>query len=247
MSRRDDDGEGSGSFNAPFRNLGKLVGPRPAAPTKKLVPARPVKQPRSEPEARDEDEPALFRDAIRGVRPIPVEERTSAAARRPPVPSGRVLTEDDEALAELTDLVSGITAFDVSDTDEHVEGMVVGLDPRLLRRLRAGELAYQAHHDLHGMTADEAKKAVNEFIVLSMIAGRRCVLIVHGRGRNSPDQRPVLKDAVKLWLTRGELGRRVLAFSTARSYDGGSGAMYVLLRRERRGKAPFRTLSGAKS
>ena len=80
-----------------------------------------------------------------------------------------------------------------------------------------------------------------------MTVGRRCVLIVHGRGRNSPDQRPVLKDAVKLWLTRGELGRRVLAFSTARSYDGGSGAMYVLLRRERRKKAPFRTLSGAKS
>ncbi len=155
--------------------------------------------------------------------------------------------EDDAALAELADLVAGVAAFDISDTEEHVEGTVVGLDPRILRRLRAGELAYQGHLDLHGMTADEAKRAVQEFIFRSMVAGHRCVLLVHGRGRNSPDQRPVLKDRLKDWLTHGELGRRVLAFSTARPYDGGSGAMYVLLRRERRAKRPFRTLVGAKS
>jgi DNA-nicking Smr family endonuclease len=125
--------------------------------------------------------------------------------------------------------------------------MVVGLDPRLVRRLRGGEFAYQAHIDLHGMTADEAKPAVTSFILRAMVAGHRCVLVVHGRGRNSPDQRPVLKDRLKHWLTRGELGHRVLAFSTARSYDGGAGAMYVLLRRERRGKKAFTTLDGAKS
>jgi len=248
MSRRDDDGEGSGSFNAPFRDLGKLVGPRPAAPAKKpVVRPRAPEPPRAKAPPSEEDDTALFRDAIRGVRPIPLEERNRTAGLRLRAASAPVLTEDEEALAELTDLVSGIAAFDVSDTDEHVEGMVVGLDPRLLRRLRAGELAYQAHLDLHGMTTDEAKKAVVEFVSTSMNAGRRCVLIVHGRGRNSPDQRPVLKEELKVWLTRGELGRRVLAFATARSYDGGSGAMYVLLRRERRKKSPFHTLSGAKS
>jgi DNA-nicking Smr family endonuclease len=194
-----------------------------------------------------EDDAALFRDAIRGARPIPAEQRNQAAPRPPLAASAPVLSESDEALAELTDLVTDIAAFDVSDTDEHVEGAVLGLDPRLLRRLRAGEFAYQAHIDLHGMTAEQAKIAVREFVLASMTIGRRCVLIVHGRGRNSPDQRPVLKDAVKLWLTRGELGRRVLALSSARSYDGGSGAMYVLLRRERQKKSSFRTFDGAKS
>ncbi|HSD11172.1 MAG TPA: Smr/MutS family protein, partial [Candidatus Binatia bacterium] len=189
----------------------------------------------------------LFEAAVRGVVPIPAEERGRVGpARRSAAPAG-VLRDDDAALAELADLVAGVAAFDISDTDEHIEGMVVSLDPRILRRLRAGELSYQAHLDLHGMTVEEAKEAVRQFVLRSMWAGHRCVLLVHGRGRNSPDQRPILKDRLKDWLTRGELGRRVLAFSTARPCDGGSGAMYVLLRRERRGKRPFRTLVGAKS
>jgi DNA-nicking Smr family endonuclease len=69
---------------------------------------------------------------------------------------------------------------------------------------------------------------------------------VHVRGRNSKDQRPVLKDGLKTWLTRGELAKAVLAFATARPCDGGAGAMYVLLRRERRRKAPFQTLTGSR-
>ena len=247
MSRRDDDRDGGGSFNTPFRDLGKLVGPRPASAAANVRPKPITKRSPTPPAAAREDDSVLFRDAIRGVRAIPADERNHAAPPKPAAVAGRALSEDEEALAELTDLVAGTAAFDISDTDEHVEGSVVGLDPRIVRRLRAGEFAHQAHFDLHGMTADEAKIAVREFVLQSMIAGRRCVLIIHGRGLNSRDQRPVLKDALKSWLTRGELGRRVLAFSSARPYDGGSGAMYVLLRRERKQKSPFRTYSGAKS
>jgi DNA-nicking Smr family endonuclease len=245
MSRRDE----SGSFNSPFRGLSKLVGPRPAPaaaePSKPRRAARPAGRSGASPD--DTDEAALFRDATRGVVPIAPSPPRVPAERRPEPPIAPALREDDEALAELADLVSGASEIDVSDTDEHVEGIVVGADPRLVRRLRSGEFAHQAHIDLHGMTLDEARRAVREFVLRSMAAGRRCVLIVHGRGLNSRDQRPVLKDGVKQWLSRGELSRRVLAFSTARPYDGGTGATYVLLRRERRGKKPFRTLSGAKS
>jgi DNA-nicking Smr family endonuclease len=254
VRRRDDDsGEAprrrpepsSARFNSPFRDLDKLVGPLPNRPARDRAPARrQASQPRVD-EPKPDDE-ALFQAAVRGVVPIPVEERGRPTAPAPR-PSPSPVSEEDEALAELSDLVSGATGFDVSDAEEHVEGMVVGLDPRILRRLRAGEFAYQAHLDLHGMTAGEAKEAVRAFVLRSMTSGHRCLLLVHGRGRNSPDQRPVLKDAVKQWLTRGELARRVLAFSTARPYDGGSGATYVLLRRERRGKKPFHTLVGAKS
>jgi len=61
--------------------------------------------------------------------------------------------------------------------------------------------------------------------------GKRCVLVVHGRGLHSKDQRPVLKEAVVNWLGRTGLRKQVLAFCTARPYDGGAGALYVLLRR----------------
>jgi DNA-nicking Smr family endonuclease len=235
---------GSETFNSPFRNLGKLVGPLPAKPARDRRAG--VKPSVVVPKGPSLDDEALFRAAVRGVVPIPIEERRGAVASIPRSFTPP-MTEQEETLAELSDLVAGTANFDVSDTDEHVEGMVVGLDPRILRRLRAGEFAYQAHLDLHGLTTGEAREAVREFVLRSMRSGHRCVLLVHGRGRNSPDQRPVLKDGVKQWLTRGELARRVLAFSTARPYDGGTGATYVLLRRERRGKKPFHTLVGAKS
>jgi DNA-nicking Smr family endonuclease len=146
----------------------------------------------------------------------------------------------------LSDLVSGSGRFDVSDTDEHLEGAVNGLDSRLVRKLRAGEFAQQAHLDLHGMTAEEAKLAVRQFLLRALRAGHRCVLLIHGRGHNSPDRRSVLKESLKSWLTRGELAQIVLAFSTARACDGGAGATYVLLRRQRRPKRPFTTYEGAK-
>lgn len=249
---RDDDDEGGASplFNAPFRSLAKLVGRLPSAGRPVVLAPRP--RPAAKPAPRlsapsPADDRHLFEAAVRGVVPIPAEERGRVAPARPAAASNAVMGDDDAALAELADLVAGGAAFDISDTEEHIEGMVVGLDPRTLRRLRAGELACQAHLDLHGMTVEEAKGAVRQFVFRSMAAGHRGVLLVHGRGRNSPGQRPILKDRLKDWLTQGELGRRVLAFSTARPYDGGSGAMYVLLRRERRRKRPFRTLVGAKS
>lgn len=257
MRRRDRSGDddrgenapGEPGFNSPFRDLGKLVGPLPSTAPRPLARHAKVASPaptRLTAKVPPVDEQALFQAAVSGAVPIPREERNRSVAP-PSRPASPVMSDELAVLAELNDLVSGAAAFDVSDTEEHVEGMVVGLDPRILRRLRGGELAYQAHLDLHGMKTDEAKAAVQAFVLRSMSLGHRCVLLVHGRGRNSPDQRSVLKEGVKRWLTRGELGRRVLAFSTARPHDGGSGATYVLLRRERRGKKPFQTLVGAKS
>ena len=118
-----------------------------------------------------------------------------------------------------------------ADTDEYLEFLAPGIDRRLLRKLRAGEYALQGHVDLHGMNREQARAAVDRFVEQSRLAQRRCVLIVHGRGLNSKDQIPVLKEAVKSWLARGRLGRQVLAFASARPCDGGAGALYVLLRR----------------
>src|SRR5207244_4136779 len=106
-----------------------------------------------------------------------------------------------------------------------------GLDPRVLRRLKRGEFAVQGHLDLHGLSREQAKPELEAFIGTARTAGKRCVLVVHGRGLHSKDQIPVLKDALRLWFTLGKMARDVLAFATARSHDGGAGAVYVLLRR----------------
>ncbi len=85
--------------------------------------------------------------------------------------------------------------------------------------------------DLHGLTRQEARELLPRFISRSRAQRRRCVLIVHGRGLNSKDQIPVLKESLKVWLSRGTLSRSVLAFCTARPNDGGAGAVYALLRK----------------
>jgi DNA-nicking Smr family endonuclease len=189
--------------------------------------------------------PTLFARAMEGVVPLPrgggarIDGPAPAATVRPPV------SEEAEALAALSDLVRGEARFEVGDTREYVEGAIVGLDPRLVRRLRRGDFAWQAHLDLHGMTSERARHEVDEFLRVSVRAGHRCVLIVHGRGHNSRDQTPVLKDRLKGWLARGRAARAVLAFTSARPCDGGAGALYVLLRRDRR-RRPIRVTEGAK-
>src|SRR5205085_11740129 len=120
---------------------------------------------------------------------------------------------------------------DISDTDEFIEGHARGLDPRVVKRLKRGELSVQAHVDLHGLLKDEAKTELESFLAKSRQQGRRCVLVVHGRGLHSKDQVPVLKESLKRWMRTDRFARHVLAFSTARPHDGGAGAVYVLLKK----------------
>jgi DNA-nicking Smr family endonuclease len=227
----------SALVHQPFRALNQIVKPaRRAAvpPSPQPIPPAPV------------DAAALFLNAVAGVRPLETRARARVASPVPAEPARAIIHPDAAALAELCDLVAGTAPFDISDSDEYVEGAVVGLDPRLTRRLRAGELAYQAHIDLHGMTAEQARPAVDAFLMDAYQSGKRCVLIVHGRGRNSKDQIPVLKGRVTTWLARGQWARLVLAFTSARACDGGTGALYVLLRRRRHAKQPIRVTAGAK-
>jgi len=139
--------------------------------------------------------------------------------------------EDAEELAQLAELVAGDAPFDLSDSDEFIEGLLPSLDPRIVRKLKKGEVAVQGHVDLHGLTREEARGALEKFLLAARQSQKRCVLVVHGRGLHSKDQIPVLKTSVQLWLTRGRMARWVLAFTTARPHDGGAGAVYVLLRR----------------
>ena len=149
-------------------------------------------------------------------------------------------------MAELSDLVTGQGEFDITETEEYVEGARAGLDPRLIVRLRRGEFPVEAHLDLHGMTQPDCRRALSSFILEAVRKGQRTVLVVPGRGLGSPGGRPVLKHAAVHCLSHGMLSAYVLGFVTARPTDGGAGALYVLLRRDRRRAAAFDVLNGAK-
>lgn len=209
-------------FNDAFAKLKGRVPARPATP--------PPRPPAASPPAREPSEEELWRTATTGVRPIGRGPDTVGPA--PPRGAPETFWHPDlDAVDELRALVSGDAPFDLADSDEFIEGRVAGVDPSIVRKLRHGEFAVQGHVDLHGLTREEAKRAVERFLRSSRTAGKRCVLVVHGRGIHSKDQLPVLKDALRTWLSTARFGRHVLAFATARPVDGGAGAIYVLLRR----------------
>lgn len=111
-------------------------------------------------------------------------------------------------------------------------GVAAGLDRRSLERLRRGQMEIEAELDLHGYTQAEAHHALTAFIEGQAGAGRRCVIVVTGKGA-AREGGGVLKSAVPGWLNEPDLRQHILAFCHARPNDGGAGALYVLLRRIR--------------
>ncbi len=216
-------------FNQPFgaladlkKNLASLKKEEKKAPEKPVPPPPP-------PPAADDD---LFFMEMADVAPLDEPDKRFQPATPPPKAWKTPLlpNEDLEVLRNLSDLVSGKAEFDLTYTDEYVEGQTRGLPPRLMEQLRAGHIPYQDHLDLHGYTLAQAEAAVIRFILDSVALGRSCLLLIHGRGLGSVDGVPVLKRFLESFLMRGLARKYILAFTTARPVDGGPGASYILLR-----------------
>lgn len=107
------------------------------------------------------------------------------------------------------------------------------VDSRTMARLRRGRIRPEAQLDLHGMTQDEAHRALGAFIARAQNDGRRCVIVVTGKGSVS-EGGGVLRQGVPKWLNTPALRPRIMGFCAAQQRDGGAGAVYVLLRRARR-------------
>lgn len=169
-----------------------------------------------------DEERELFRAAMRGVKPLgQVKAVPSRERRRPRAASRRA----DEALALADSLRFDPADLDVESGDELLYRRD-GIAESVLRRLKQGEFAVRDEIDLHGLTQDEARGALGAFLSEAVLQRRRCVRIIHGKGRGSGQRGPVLKSAVNRWLRRHGAVR---AFCSARRNDGGTGALYVLL------------------
>lgn len=106
-----------------------------------------------------------------------------------------------------------------------------GIQQRVLTKLKSGQFTMEAELDLHGMTIPLAKQALLTFITDCQRYDLRYALIIHGKGWGSKDRKPILKTKLNSWLQEIE---EVLAFCSARVEDGGTGALYILLRRTKK-------------
>ena len=184
------------------------------------------------------EERRLFREAMVDVVPLAGRSLHPLKARRHPGGQQALEDPDAEAYRQLQKLVETGAGFVIKHTAEYVQGGPEWMPPELFRRIHGGHFAIQAHVDLHGLNRVAARENFDAFMQDAIASGKRAVLVVHGRGRCSPG-RPVLKSKLHEWLTRGPWKRWVIAFTSARPCDGGTGATYVLLRRTpRSGRRP---------
>jgi DNA-nicking Smr family endonuclease len=173
----------------------------------------------------NEQEKALWQAAMRDVaplrhRPAPTPQATvepakaGPAAKRPAAPPPAAKPVPAKPTIELS------------------HGRIVGLDRRSAERLSAGRLPIDGRLDLHGLTQAEAAERLATFIAGAHSAGKRCLLVITGKGL-ARDGGGILREQVPRWLNQAPNRAHVLAFDYARPQHGGTGALYVLLKRRR--------------
>jgi DNA-nicking Smr family endonuclease len=171
-----------------------------------------------------DDEGQLFRRAMADARPLvtdtvePPKRRPRALARFSRQDERQALRESLEDTPHAIEIANGSALFYRHASVNH----------KTMRRLARGGISVQAEIDLHGLISSEAKDVVRNFIEDALLRRYTCVRIVHGKGLGSGHNGPVLKRKVDQWLRRWE---PVLAFVSARQADGGTGAVYVLLKK----------------
>jgi DNA-nicking Smr family endonuclease len=189
-------------------------------------------------EQNDSADASAFRAAVRDVKPlVQVAPAKGLAKHAPRARLRRTATAVTENLDDMMPLIASSSDADASDEAASRENAAAGsaalsfhragVRVQVMRRLRRGLYPTEDELDLHGLTQTAARDSLADFIARSRDSGRRCVRIIHGKGYRSGARGAVLKTAVDLWLRRHT---DVMAFTSARAIDGGTGAVYVLLR-----------------
>ncbi len=169
-----------------------------------------------------DSERELLRNAMEGVTPLrhgrvpPHQNKPDAA---------EVMQRETAAVMHELATSEGVDYLEVG---EGLAFLRPGLQQRTLRDLRRGKYVIQGELDLHSLTRDQAYQAILSFLPQCLQQRLRCIRIIHGKGLGSYNKQPVLKSCVAKWLTRFDA---VLAFCSAPPADGGTGAVYVLLKK----------------
>lgn len=172
-----------------------------------------------------DDEASLFREL---AGPVTTETRAQRRRIERPMPSARPLPRELEAPAMLDEPFHDAPIEPDTGLGDDIWHRQNGIQYGVMRRLRRGHYGCHAEIDLHGMIVDVARQCLSVFLRDCLDRGHTCIRIVHGKGLSSGNRGPVLKNKVSGWLRQRP---EVLAYCSARQADGGTGALYVLLKR----------------
>lgn len=171
-----------------------------------------------------EDDIRAFRDAVKGTRPLSATSRVRPN-RPKPKPRARFRRLGE---AEVLEDSLQLSPIDLEvEFGEELTFRRSGIQDAVMRRLRRGYYRVESELDLHGLTVPGAKSAMRDFLARAIAKQCRCVRVIHGKGLGSGPRGPVIKQSTNVILRRTDA---VVAFCTARPVDGGTGAIYVLLK-----------------
>ncbi|MBX3709439.1 MAG: Smr/MutS family protein [Gammaproteobacteria bacterium] len=171
----------------------------------------------------DKEDLNAFYKAVRDIKPLkvnkihlksPIPEQVAAPAIR-----------RSAAMKESLHLNESLNP-DPVESEAFIIFKQSGVSDKMLRKLRKGQYNVGATLDLHGMSVDEAKAAVSDFLQQCVYEEIRVALIIHGKGHYR--QMPILKNKLNHWLRNVNI---VLAFCSAAPQHGSRGAIYILLKR----------------
>jgi len=174
--------------------------------------------------ATDNDNPESFEDAMKGVNPLEQPNRVQHGKSKPSTRPKQSMQDDQQVLIDMLSEPDDLTSIQTGDELFFARD---GLQHKVIKRLKRGELSIQAELDLHRLTKLEARTEVIAFLSYCAQNNFKQVRIVHGKGLGSKGKIPVLKTLLNHWLQQRD---EILAFCSARPCDGGTGAIYVLLK-----------------
>lgn len=171
-----------------------------------------------------DDDADLFRRRMSDARPLRQDTVSTPPSR--PTPKASFSRRDErDALRESLEPDAESMEF---ESGQNLSFARPSVGRRTFRKLARGNFSVQSEIDLHGLIVAEARTALAEFIEESVDRGHHCVRVIHGKGLRSGHRGPILKRKVDTWLRKWDA---VLAFISARQVDGGTGAVYVLLKK----------------
>ncbi|QFY42583.1 DNA endonuclease SmrA [Candidatus Methylospira mobilis] len=184
----------------------------------------------------------LFRKEVADVNPIrPVDKVALTDKRKPVSVPGQVYRRFAAQKDRVDDNFLPSGYVDLVDPQAIISFKREGVQNGVFDKLQQGRYPVLASLDLHLMTIEVARDAVYKFIKICMRRDERTVLITHGKGVRQKEAQGVLKSCVVRWLP---MMTEVMAFHSAQPFHGGSGAVYVMLRKSEEAKAKTRATLG---
>lgn len=175
-----------------------------------------------------DDDFALFQSSLQGVRPLQHDRADTGRQRRDYRQlQQRRLHATEAPDAPVIDGLSDQFVLDVSP-DAPLHWAQEGVQDSQLRRLKAGQIYFEGTLDLHGLTLEQARNNLRDFIAEACRRNIRCVRVTHGKALRLDGRKPLMKSHVNTWLRQHP---QVLGFTSCQPRHGGTGALYVILRR----------------